>query len=192
MRGEVTATVAATQAITLQGAPSGAQPYRTAQVALERASEAARATTKNFMHDFYDEHEFDRYLKFASLEDEQEYHRREDERKQAIQKALDEQTPEGSLKALDLSIEQMKDAGAHGADRSPDYKPTLDNLEAHKQELERRIAQQQATPAEERSQKSPTTSDAASALRAAGVSLASETDATKAAPRDPSTQRIRT
>lgn len=191
IRAEVVASVAATQSFVqqMQGAGSAVTAEK---AALQQASEAARGSVTDFVHDYYDQKKFDRYLQFASVEDEQEYRRREEERKRAIDKALAEHTPEGTLRASQLSIDQLKDAGAHGADRSPDYKPTLDNLEAHKQELERQIARQPATPAEEQSQKPPATSDAMSALRAAGVSLASETDATKAAPRDPSAQRVRT
>jgi hypothetical protein len=179
MRGEVTATVAATQAITLQGAPSGAQPYRTAQVALERASAAARLTTTNFVHAFYDEHEFDKYLRFASTEDEQEYRRREDERKQAIQKALDEHTPEGNLRAANLSLEQLHEAGAHGANRSPEYAKWDKDLTEKRDTLARGIDNQKAV---ENTSKTPppdplslvqpnvnASPEALAALRAAGV-----------------------
>ena len=162
MRGEVTATVAATQAITLQGAPSGAQPYRTAQVALERASAAARLTTTNFVHAFYDEREFDKYLKFSSLEDEQDYRRREEEYRRAIQKALDEHTPEGDLRANKLAIEQLKDAGAHGADQSANYRPTLQGLMKTHDDLAARISTARSTAAQqERSEatSAPTSQD---------------------------------
>lgn len=191
IRAEVAASVAATQAFVqqMQGAGSAVTAEK---AALQQASEAARGSVNDFIHDYYDQKKFDRFLQFASVEEEQEYHRREEERHRAIEKAEAEHTPEGDLKALNLSIAQMKDAGAHGADQSTDYKSTLNNLETHKQELERRMPQPAAAPAEVQSQKQQPASDAMSALRAAGVSLASDTDATKAAPRDPSAQRVRT
>jgi hypothetical protein len=183
MRGEVTATVAATQAITLQGASGGAQPYRTAQVALERASEAARATTKDFMHAFYDEHEFDRYLKFASPEDEQDYRRREEEYRRAIQKALDEHTPEGDLRAADLSLDQLNDAGAHGADKSPDFQNWKKTLTEKRDGLASAIDQQHkavvvksvpADPLKDVKPEQNASPDALAGLRALGVSVAPE------------------
>ncbi len=139
MRGEVNATVAATQAIALQGTSGGTQPYVTAQVALQRASEAARLTTRNFVHAFYDEHEFDKYLRFASAEDEQDYRKREEERKQAIQKALDEHTPEGTLRALQIAREQMRDAGKHGATASPEFEPTMKSLDDAEAKLKKQV-----------------------------------------------------
>jgi hypothetical protein len=127
IRGEVTATVAATQVL-VQQAQAGAAS-QSAQVALTQANEAARSSVKDFMHDYYDQKKFDRYLQFASTEDEQEYRKRETERRREIEKAQAEHTPEGTLRANQLSIDQLKAAGAHGANRSPEYQPMLDGLE---------------------------------------------------------------
>jgi hypothetical protein len=135
MRGEVTAMVAATQGITQTSSASGAQAFQLGQLSLRQASEAARASASSFAHDYYDRHIFDTYLKFASTEDEEEYRGREQERKQAIDKALAERTPKGDLKALDLSIAQMNDAGAHGADKSPEFQSRLDALKTHRNQL---------------------------------------------------------
>ncbi len=101
---------------------------QTMTVALQQASASARTATAGFMHDYYDRRIFDPYLRFASVEDEEEYRRREEQWKQAIEKAQAEHTPEGDLRADRLAIEQLKDAGAHGAERSPDYKPKLKAL----------------------------------------------------------------
>src|SRR6202008_4634328 len=119
MRGEVTAMVAATQAVAQPGTALDVQAQKLAQVSLQQARVAARESVANFARDYYENRIFDRYLKFASVEDEEEYRRREQERKQAIDKALAEHTPQGDLRANQLSLEQLKDAGAHGADRSP-------------------------------------------------------------------------
>lgn len=139
IRNEVAASVAATQALAQQSSPSPTPSFQSAQVALQQASEAARSTTKQFMHDFYDRHVFDPYLKFVSAEDEDEYRRREDERKHAIEKALAEHTPEGNLRANQLTIEQLKDAGAHGADKSSRFKPMLQGLEDNGSKLSAQI-----------------------------------------------------
>jgi hypothetical protein len=139
IRAEVAASIAATQSFVqqMQGAGSAVTAEK---AALQQASEAARGSVTDFMHSYYDEHKFDRYLQFASTEDQEEYRRREAERKQAMDKALAEHTPEGNLRANQLAIDQLKDAGAHGADKSPDYKPTLDRLNQANHELSTAIA----------------------------------------------------
>ena len=139
IRAEVVASVAATQSFVqqIQGAGSAVTAEK---AALQQASEAARGSVTDFIHDYYDQKKFDRYLQFASVDDEQEYRRREEERKRAIDKALAEHTPEGNLQANKLAIDQLKDAGAHGADKSPDYKPTLDRLDHDEHDLSKAIA----------------------------------------------------
>jgi hypothetical protein len=127
IRAEVAASVAATQSFVQQMQGTGSA-VTAEKAALQQASNAARGSVTDFIHDYYDQKKFDRYLQFASVEDEQEFRRREEERKRAIDKALAEHTPEGNLQANKLAIDQLKDAGAHGADRSPDYQPTLDRL----------------------------------------------------------------
>jgi hypothetical protein len=179
LRGEVLATVAATQALTQQASAMGTQTYTTAQVALQRASEGARVSVTSFMHDYYDRHEFDQYLEFTSREDEDEYRKREEERKKAIDAALAEHTPQGNLKALDLSIAQLKDAGAHGADKSAVYRSTLDSLESNRDTLSSKVAAAEkdgslrptaAEPAD-----APVRADVLAQLRAAKVTLADPT-----------------
>jgi hypothetical protein len=111
-------------------------------VALQQASEVARANVAGFTSDYYDRHVFDRWLTFSSASDEEEFRRREDERKHAIDKALGDETPEGNLRANQLAIDQLKDAGAHGADRSPQYQPELKRLESGQRGLAHQLAQQ--------------------------------------------------
>jgi hypothetical protein len=138
IRGEVTAYVAATQAMVRQAQPGNAA-FKSGVLALREASEAAQKTTTDFMHSYYEQHTFDKFLKFSSPEDEEEFRRREEERRREIEKARAENTPAGNLRALDLAIAQMKDAGAHGADRSKDYQPQLDALEASRQALAKQV-----------------------------------------------------
>lgn len=134
MTATVTATVAATQ-VTAQQNSSSTNVTRQAQVALYAASEEAHRTTENFMRDYYENREFDPYLRFSSKQDEDDYRKRETERQKAIEDALAKHTPEGNLEANRLAIEQLKDAGVHGADRSAQFKPELDALESSRKAL---------------------------------------------------------
>ncbi|MEJ0027702.1 MAG: hypothetical protein WDN01_16885 [Rhizomicrobium sp.] len=133
IRNEVAACVAATQAFVRQEQADKAAGA--AQAALAQASDAARSAVTDFERDFYGRRIFDPYLKFASAEDEDGYRHREEERRLAIEKALAEGTPEGNLRANQLAIDQLKDAGAHGADRSPDYASRLTGLQNARDQL---------------------------------------------------------
>lgn len=145
LRAEITAAVAATHAYTLSvsgvvGTAQASPAEQAAQAALREASVAAHQTVDNFERDFYGRKIFDPYLKFASTQDEDEYRRREQERQRAIEKAQAENTPEGNLRATKLAIAQLEDAGAHGADRSPDYRRTLDGLKHSERTLDARLS----------------------------------------------------
>jgi len=190
MRAEIAASVAATQSFVQQMQAAGSS-VTAEKAALQQASEAARGSVTDFLHDYYDQKKFDRFLQFASVEDEQEYRRREEERHRAIDKAMAEHTPEGDMRAAKLSLEQMKDAGAHGADKSPDYQPTLDAVRKSADDLQAKIDEQSKARSAPEAQKQPAPSDPSAALRAAGVSLANDSVAAHAAPRDPSAQRGR-
>lgn len=170
---EVRNNAAATQSTSTQ----------TMAVALQQASQASRVTTAGFMHDYYDRRIFNPYLRFASTDDEEEYRRREDERRRAIEKALAEHTPEGNLQANHLAIEQLKDAGAHGADRSPEYKPAMKSLTDTGDALAGQIAtakgQHQSSdvaagPADKAKPASPVPDDVIARLRAAQASSADD------------------
>ena len=128
LRAEIAATVSESRAIVQQGA-NAARGAEAAEIeALATASAAARATAQSFAHDFYERKIFDPYLRFSSAEDEAEYRKREEANRKAIDAALAEGTPEGTLRAIRLEQAQLRDAGAHGADRSPDYAGTQDRL----------------------------------------------------------------
>lgn len=139
IRAEVAAFVAAAQVIANQAVASAATA-QTAEAALHLASEAARREATSFVEDFYEKKIFDPFLGFASAEDEAAYRKREVERERAIKEALAEGTPAGNLRANQLAIDQLKDAGAHGADQSPDYQPSINRLEASRDVLEAQIA----------------------------------------------------
>lgn len=185
IRGEVAASVAATQALVQQAGPASTA-LQSAQAALYEASATADRTVRDFNRDFYERRIFDPYLRFTSTEDEEEYRRHEQERQRAIEKALAENTPEGNLRANQLAIEQLKDAGAHGADRSPDFKPTMDRLQKSSDALTKAIEHQrqptrteQATatqtpdytdPLQSVGAKAPEAKGVAAVLLAAGIS----------------------
>jgi len=180
IRSEVAATVAATQAL-VQQAQQGTSAAQSAQVALAQASEAARNSVNDFMHGYYDRHEFDRYLQFSTQKDEEEYRRREAERKQAIDAAMAQHTPQGDLKANQLSIDQLKDAGAHGANRSPEYKPMLDGLEKTREQLASQLSskgskeQAAETGPTKAAPVTPLPADVLARLKGANVALADQT-----------------
>jgi hypothetical protein len=84
-------------------------------------AEAARRTIETVGRELFDERVLDPYLKFTSKEDEDAYRKREQERRDAYDRAMALNTPDGNRRAIQISREQLQDAGAHGADQSPDY-----------------------------------------------------------------------
>lgn len=138
IRAEVMATVAASQAMSQQARTSTVSA-QAAEAALHAASEEAHRNVTTFMHDFYERKIFDPYLRFASPEEEEAYRKRETERERAIKTALAEGTPQGNLRANDLAIAQLEDAGAHGADASPEYQSSMARLRQGRAALTREM-----------------------------------------------------
>lgn len=131
----ITASVAAARAIVQQVTEAATSPALA--IGLKRATAEARQQVTSFLHDYYDRKMFDPYLRFSSPEDEEAYRKREAERCEAIETALARNTPQGTLEATRLSMDQLNDAGAHGADRSPDFQKRHDTLADKQAELER-------------------------------------------------------
>lgn len=169
-------------------------------VALRDASNAARQSVADFERDFYGRRIFDPYLRFASAEDEDAYRRREEERQRAIDKALAEASPEGNLRANGLAIEQLRDAGAHGADRSPEFNRWRTELLGREHRLKQAIDGTQLTAvtaarADARDSQAPdakVSPDLLAAFRQSGTAVADQTGAghglnIKAPPTDRST-----
>jgi len=146
LRADISAAIAATHAYTSEarGAATESQGAANTQAALRQASVAARTATAGFAGDYYEKRIFDPYLQFASAEDEEEYRRREEQRHLAIEKALAENTPEGNLRANRLAIDQLKDAGAHGAEASPAYQRNLSSLTGSEAKLSALVERQPA------------------------------------------------
>ena len=125
-RSAVSATVSATQTFVQQSSQASGKEFVAG--ALYAASTASRLAVSDFTKAYYEQRIFEPYLKFASAEDEEAYQRREAEHLLAIEKAKGEGTPQGDLRAAQHSLEQLEDAGAHGANRSPEYQSRREKL----------------------------------------------------------------
>jgi hypothetical protein len=142
MRATVAASIAASSGLAQQARAASSSPSQAtgATASLAAASASAREAVTSFERDMYEKKIFDPYLHFASKEDEEAYRKREAERKQATDVALKQNTPEGNLRAADLSIAQLNDAGAHGATASPEYQTKMDGLTSTRDNLAAQVA----------------------------------------------------
>lgn len=113
---------------------------------LATAAKAAREAVSDFADDYYGKRKFDPYLTFASDEEEREFRKREAQREKEIEAARAEGTPEGDKRAAGLSLAQLEDAGAHGADRSPDYELLRTKLATSNAGLEAQLEAGKPTP----------------------------------------------
>lgn len=119
LRGEVAAAASSATNLANQ-AISSAASAAAAQANLSPA-ERARTSIEALNRDLFENRMLDPYLRFASPEDEEAYRKRERERKEEIDRAMALGTPEGLRRANELLRDQLRDAGVHGEDRSPDY-----------------------------------------------------------------------
>lgn len=184
IRAEVTASIGAAQAVAQQ-ARTVAASGTAAEAALHEASAEARRVTGDFVRDFYERKIFDPYLRFGSPEEEQAYRERESAREKAIEEARARGTPQGDLKAAELALAQLDDAGAHGADESPDFARYRQRVAATIPPLRSAIGQQApqvAAPAtESKANDAPAAlsdldlGDIAASLKAAGIVAADAT-----------------
>ncbi len=123
LRASVASTVETAQGSAQQARASAAT--ETGARNLAGTSARTRATIAGIADDLFERRIFDPYLQFASAEEEAEFRRREAERQAHIRAELAKGTPEGALNAAVATREQLEDARAHGADRSPDFVPML-------------------------------------------------------------------
>lgn len=128
LRNEVASAATNASAIVSQ-ATSNAASTSTAAASLLR-SERARAAITALQGDLFERRVLDPYLQFDSPEDEEAYRKRERERKEEIDRAIALGTPEGLRRANELLRDQLRDAGAHGADRAPDYAGMMQRSDA--------------------------------------------------------------
>jgi hypothetical protein len=113
---------------------------------LASAQRAAREAVNEFEDAYFKQRKFEPYLQFKSEEDERAYREREAQRQTAIESAKAQGTPEGDKRALDLSIDQLRDAGTHGADRSPEYAPLYEKVADAKTTLDAQIDAAKSKP----------------------------------------------
>ncbi|MFT4251424.1 MAG: hypothetical protein QM608_02955 [Caulobacter sp.] len=135
LKAEVLAASVAAQTVAQQ-TRTAAAAGQASEVALHAAQADAHRVVDDFTHDFYDRKIFDKDLRFTSDEDERAYREREEARRREIEKAQALGTPEGELRALQLAKEQLLNAGAHGADKNPDFQKQLDQITAAQNGLE--------------------------------------------------------
>jgi hypothetical protein len=126
IRAEISASIAATQLLVQQSRVAAAT--QSVEEVLRDARRAVREEVTSLAEDFYEKKKFDPYLRFASAEDEAAYRQREAERRQRIEEEMAKGTPQGDLAAAKLLSEQMKDAGAHGANASPEFGTRMTSL----------------------------------------------------------------
>lgn len=172
MQAEVLAVIANAQQ-TAQQVCTATANARTAEVALHSAQAQARRVTDDFLHDFYERKIFDPYLTFSSPEEERAYREREEARQRAIEAARALGTPEGELRAADLAIDQMHDAGRHGADASPEFDDHLRGLQSARNSLAAQIGGRETsqTLPDQQSRTAPAIpADVLAALSKSGVS----------------------
>lgn len=172
LRSEVSAAAASATALAQQisGNTSNSTPDGPTRAA------AARATMEKVGREVFEDKVLDPYLQFASKEDEEAYRKRERERKEAYDRARAMGTPDGDRLAAQIAQEQIQDAGAHGADRSPNFAPMQRDIALARRDLEASIASGAASRDNQppgRAREKPTTeadlSDVMAALSAAGV-----------------------
>lgn len=108
---------------------------RSDEQAAERLSAASRAVAE-VGRDYYERRVLDPYLQFDSDEEKAAYHKREKENREAYEREKAKGTPEGERNAAAILKRQLLDAGAHGADASPDYAHMLDKASRAEADLQ--------------------------------------------------------
>lgn len=118
LRSEISAAASSATALAQQAKEEASASH--AADPITRA-EAARQTIEHVGRQLFDDKVLDPYLQFKSKEDEEAYRKRERERNEAYDRAMARGTPEGNRLALQIEQAQVRDAGAHGANRSPNF-----------------------------------------------------------------------
>lgn len=163
MSNEIVAAVAQTQSVIQQGRAN----LTNSEASSASSTAKARQLVQSVADDLFRQKLLDPYLEFSSAKDEEEYRKREKGRNEQVDRAMALRTPEGNRRAVELVQEQLRDAGAHGADRSPEF-GRLINTASEAQELTAQSEQQGLDKT-----KPPPSSDVASiaaTLRVAGLS----------------------
>ena len=174
LRSEVAAMVATSQAAAQQARTAAVNVIDPAELA-NRAQEA-RAKVDEIMRGMKD---FDPYLRFANARDEEEYRKREEERRAYIATEQAKGTVEGARNSVDAAIEQLQDAKTHGADNSPLFEQRMASLTQIKGSL-KEAAAMTSLPSAQNGTNPPQLSEgtnldaAMAALKGAGVSVVAD------------------
>lgn len=88
----------------------------------EAQQQRLRTSLAAMHHDLFEKKILDPYLRFESAGEEEEYRKRERERKGEVERLQKIGTPEALQKVAALQKDQIQDAGQHGATASPDFK----------------------------------------------------------------------
>lgn len=171
-------TIAATSASALANQAISTAASAAAANANLSPAQRARANIEAVQRDLFEKRVLDPYLQFASPEDEEAYRKRERERKEAIDREKAKGTLEGDRNAAAILDQQLRDAGAHGADRSPDFADMMQQAKSATADL--KFAQQTqeaaitrpsvaAAKTEPPTQSSDDLGDIFATLKAAGV-----------------------
>lgn len=143
-------------------------------------AERARANIEAVQRDLFENRVLDPYLQFKSAEDEAAYRKRERENKEAMDRESAKGTLQGDRNAAAILERQILDAGAHGANASPDYAPMLTQVRDAKAVLMQPVQQVSAKSATQDAGRAPDASarsqplaseldDLLATLKAAGV-----------------------
>ena len=133
LRSEVATVATSATALANQVTSTAANSAANANMS---SAQRARANIEAVGRDLFEKRVLDPYLQFASAEDEEAYRKRERERKEAYDAALAQNTPEGTHLATRIADAQLRDAGAHGADKSPAFNSLLDRTSAARSAIE--------------------------------------------------------
>lgn len=179
LRGEIAGAIATSRQMQQQG--RSASNVESAEAALAVTNARTRATVERIAGDLFERRIFDPYLQFASEEEERAYREREAERRETIRRELAKGTPEGNLNASAATVGQVLDAGANGADRSPEFERTKqDAFTAYRDQRTAMVAAGRSTTEADQQ----VTGEVRRVLRARGLSDA-DIDARLAASANP-------
>ena len=117
MSNDIVAAVAQAHSVIQQGRANLANSEASSASTTARARQLAQSVAD----DVFRQKLLDPYLEFSSVEDEEEYRKREKARDAEVKRLLALDTPETNRRAVALLDQQLTDAENHRAGRSPDF-----------------------------------------------------------------------
>lgn len=177
---QVGAVVAQAQTLAQQGREAATQAEIRGDASLDAVSARTRATVLRVADDLFEKRVFDPYLRFNTPEEEAEYRRRESEREAYIKRELAKGTPEGARNASRAMVDQIEEAGRHGADQSPEYQRLLGEAQTALAEQDKAMAEPKIAVSPQKASSNPANQPAdlneiAAMLKEAGVTAPPDT-----------------